>query len=325
MNTFISAGDTTTAGRTFSGFINTENSAPAYFVLTDDALNYYLRSLGSKRKSPNTIEKYTRDLNAFAAFLGDDRKITNERLYKYRTYLEKDYRYGKDGLKALAFTSINSKLTAINSLLTFFQRRDLIVELFTLQKKSFLEKELTIDEVNSLITTAIKTGRHRLASIIFTLTSTGIRISELSAFTVEALERSEVQVDNKGKIRQVLLPSRLCKELKDYCKHRGIRSGRIFATRNGKALDRTNIWKELKQLAALAGVSEEKVFPHNFRHFFARNYYTIEGDIAGLSNLLGHSSINTTMIYVKESRAAAMKKIEHAGTALQCPSFYIRS
>ncbi|MCQ2426880.1 MAG: tyrosine-type recombinase/integrase [Clostridia bacterium] len=301
------------------------NCETAPFFLTDSDLLLYLDYLKSHCRSENTLNKYSRDLHAFRKYLGNDTCVTVERLYRYRTYLEKEYTFGKNGSRHLSWSSINSQLTAINSLFSFLHRKDLSVELFSVQKKSYLDKLLTLEDINILIKTAERLGKYRLALIIFTLTSTGIRISELSSITVESLISTDVTVENKGKKRSVLLPSNLCKALISYCRCEKIRSGPVFKTKSGKPLDRSNIWKELKALAEIAGIPSEKVFPHNFRHFFAKNYYSIEGDIAGLSNLLGHSSINTTMIYVKESRDDAIKKVEHAGRALISPSFYCRS
>ena len=156
----------------------------------------------------------------------------------------------------------------------------------------------------------------RYILIILTIASCGIRISELSSITVEAIGKKEVQVINKGKARIILLPGDLKKLLKNYCKDKKITSGPIFITRNGKPMDRSNIWKEMKTLAVKASVPSDLVFPHNFRHYFARNYYSNEKDIAGLSNLLGHSSLNTTMIYVKESVEEATRKVDRAGNRI---------
>lgn len=153
-------------------------------------------------------------------------------------------------------------------------------------------------------------GRVRIALLLQTICATGIRVSELSAITVEAAHKGVAVVRCKGKLRRVLLPSRLQSKLLRYARRRRIAYGPVFVTRTGQPLDRSNIWREMKSLCRDAGVESGKVFPHNLRHLFARSFYRLERDLAKLADLLGHSSINTTRIYVRTTSAEHRKYLE---------------
>ena len=150
-----------------------------------------------------------------------------------------------------------------------------------------------------------------------TICSTGIRISELKFITVQAVKRGKANINCKGKIRIVFLPEQLCKLLKKYISENKIENGSVFVSKNGRPLDRSNIWSDMKKLCESAGVSKDKVFPHNFRHLFARTYYSIQKDVVRLADILGHSSINTTRIYTMESGETHMKNIQRLGL-LRC-------
>ena len=149
--------------------------------------------------------------------------------------------------------------------------------------------------------------------MIQTICGTGIRVSELRYFTVEAVSRGEITVQCKSKTRTILIPGKLKKLLLHYAKHCGIQSGIIFITKNGKPMDRSNIWAQMKRLCAAAKVNPSKVFPHNLRKLFARTFYGIEKDIAKLADILGHSSINTTRIYIMTTGTEHRRKIERLG------------
>ncbi|MFI3206248.1 MAG: tyrosine-type recombinase/integrase [Clostridia bacterium] len=172
------------------------------------------------------------------------------------------------------------------------------------------ERELTEREYQKLIKTAENKGNKRLSLIIQTICSTGIRVSELKYITVESLHQGRATVSCKGKNRVIFIPKELCKNLKKYIKFMNIKSGSIFVTKFGKEIDRTNIWKMMKDLCKEAKVLKSKVFPHNLRHLFARTYYKISKDISRLADLLGHSSINTTKIYMIETGTIHERQIE---------------
>ena len=172
-----------------------------------------------------------------------------------------------------------------------------------MQKALFLDedRELTEAEYRKLLKTALADGRYQLALCMETIASTGIRISELPAFTVEAVKKNFIEVTNKGKYRRIFLPKEIRKKLLYYAEEQKIESGPIFVTRNGKPKSRSNIWREMKALKEKAGIDGRKIFPHNLRHLFARVYYRATKDLAGLGDLLGHSSLNITRIYTSNT------------------------
>ena len=208
---------------------------------------------------------------------------------EYKQYLNENYKT----------TSVNSMLAAVNSFFDYLGCGECKVKLFKIQRVQFSEKEkeLTEKDYERLVHMAERKGDIRMSMLLQTIGSTGIRISELRFITVEALEKGRAEIYNKGKSRVALLPVELVKVLKRYCRKVGIKSGNIFITRNGKLMDRSNISKRMKVLGREAGVDTAKVFPHNFRHLFARVFYSIEKDVVRLMDLLGHSSISTTRIY----------------------------
>ena len=261
-----------------------------------EAFDCYLQN---EEKSKLTREKYVRDVRAFLRWL-NGRELCKEEVLAYKATI----------LERYAASSVNSMLSSINCFLTFSERQDCKVKQLRRQREIFAckEKELKREEYERLIRAA---GRNeRLCLLMQTIGATGIRVSEHPFITVEAARQGYAQVRCKGKIRRVLLPKRLCGALLSYAGAHKIHEGSIFITRSGKALDRSCIWAEMKRLCSAAQVSEEKVFPHNLRHLFARTYYASEKDVIRLADLLGHSSINTTRIYTMESGDEHRKQIE---------------
>ena len=258
--------------------------------LTSNQIAAFAVYLKSEEKSENTIEKYIRDVRAFSAYVGNV-EITKETVIAYKNKLLSE---------GYAVRSINSMVASINSLFAFLGWEDLKVKSFKLQQKIYCpeEKELTKAEYMRLVNTAKQKGNERLNLLIQTICGTGIRVSELQYITVEAVTSGEALVSLKGKTRSVFIVRDLQRKLLRYAAEQKITSGAIFITRTGKTMSRTNIWREMKSLCEQAGVNPQKVFPHNLRHLFARTFYGIEKDIAKLADILGHSSINTTRIYI---------------------------
>ena len=212
-----------------------------------------------------------------------------------------------------AVSSANSMIASVNSFFKHMEWFDCCIRQFKVQKKVFCseEDELTKNEYLRLVKTAQSKGNERLNLVLQTICGTGIRVSELKYITVEALKTGSAEVSCKGKNRVILIVSKLRSLLKDYVRRHGIVSGPIFVTKNGNPLNRSNIWREMKQLCKDAKVSDKKVFPHNLRHLFARAFYKIEKDIAKLADILGHSSINTTRIYIVSTGAEHRRKMEN--------------
>ena len=270
-------------------------------VVTKAAVTTYLQFLKIQEKSKGTLEKYQRELLDLAKYLAG-KKVTREDLVVWKEELEK--RYSPAG--------VNGRLVAANGFFSFFGRYDLRLKLLKIQKEIFMreEKELTRAEYGRLVRTAERKRKERLSLLIQTICATGIRVSELEFITVEAVKRGRAEVNCKGKRRVIFLPARLQKKLKAYAAKKGISEGVIFATKSGRPLHRGNIWAEMKKLCKDAEVSPEKVFPHNLRHLFARIFYSLDKDIAKLADMLGHSNIETTRIYIMESGRIHRQKLE---------------
>lgn len=270
-------------------------------VVTKAAVTIYLQFLKIQEKSKGTLEKYQRELLDLAKYLAG-KKVTREDLVVWKEELEK--RYSPAG--------VYGRLVAANGFFSFFGRYDLRLKLLKIQKEIFMreEKELTRAEYGRLVRTAERKGKERLSLLIQTICATGIRVSELEFITVEAVKRGRAEVNCKGKRRVIFLPARLQKKLKAYVAKKGISEGVIFAAKSGRPLHRGNIWAEMKKLCKDAEVSPEKVFPHNLRHLFARIFYSLDKDIAKLADMLGHSNIETTRIYIMESGRIHRQKLE---------------
>lgn len=254
-----------------------------------------------EERSTLTVEKYIRDVKAFVEFAGNE-EITKESVIRYKKSLQEKY----------AVRSVNSMLASLNCLFSFLERNELKVKTVKLQKQIYCpeEKELSRAEYERLCTAARSNKNERLNLILQTICATGIRISELQYITVEAARSGKAVVDCKGKTRSVFIVRALQKKLLSYAGKRGISSGMIFVTRTGKPVSRTNIWREMKSLCEKARVNPKKVFPHNLRRLFARVFYEMEKDIAKLADVLGHSSINTTRIYIMTTGIEHRKRME---------------
>ena len=272
-------------------------------ILTEKLISEFSRYLKSEEKSQNTLEKYLRDANAFAAFLNGS-QVTKEKVITYKNkLLSENY----------AVRSVNSVLASLNSLFSFLGWQECKVKSIKLQRQIYCseEKELSKEEYAKLCRAAEKKKNERLNLIIQTICGTGIRVSELKYITVEAVKCGEAVVSLKGKTRSVFIVKELRKKLLRYIAEQNIQSGSVFVTRTGKPISRTNIWREMKSLCNDAGVDPKKVFPHNLRHLFARAFYGIEKDIAKLADILGHSSIETTRIYIISTGAEHRKRMEN--------------
>ena len=269
---------------------------------TPEELETYRLWLMKEEKSGLTIEKYIRDIARFLAF-AQNRPVTKEVVMEYRdSLISRQY----------AVSSINSMLVALNRYFDYLGLPGLRVKLLKFQRAIFCpeEKELTREEYLRLVREAGKQGDRELSLILQTIASTGIRIGELKDITVSAVKEGKATVRSKNKSRTVFLPGKLRKYLLQYSRERRIEAGPVFQTRKGEAVNRCSVWRKMKELCRGAGVESGKVFPHNLRHLFARAYYQLEKDIAKLSDLLGHSSIETTRIYIMTSGREHRRQME---------------
>ena len=259
-------------------------------IIHEAMLEEFRNYLFSEEKSAGTIEKYLRDICAFSAY-AEGREITKELTILWKEHL---------GEQSYAPVTINSMLSSLNVFFRFFRWDDCRVKFLRVQRRVFRDpsRNLTKGEYYRLVETAQNSGRERLALLMETICSAGIRVSEVRFITVEAVKNHTTDVYLKGKIRTITLAGKLCKKLLKYARKQHIASGEIFRTRSGRALSRKQIWAEMKSLCKAAGVAPSKVFPHNLRHLFARTFYRMHRDIVKLADTLGHSSIDTTRIYL---------------------------
>ena len=274
--------------------------------ITQDQIQSFQQYLIREEKSTATVEKYLRDARAFGVYVGKE-VVTKEAVLAYKKYLQ---------IKEYAVRSINSMLASLNSLLDFLGWTDCKVKAIKQQKQVYCseEKELTKAEYIRLLEAA--KNKSQLHLVMQTICGTGIRVSELRFFTVEDVKQGEVIVHCKGKTRTILIPGKLRKLLLDYARKEKIRTGVIFITRNGKPLNRSCIWAQMKALCGEAKVNPSKVFPHNLRKLFAPTFYSMEKDIAKLADILGHSSIDTTRIYIMTTGTEHRRKIERLGLVI---------
>lgn len=279
-------------------------------TITEDTIKKYLTYLREAEKSEATAEKYGRALRSLLAWLTQRERDTQGELSK-----EALLRWKRELAESYAAGTVNTMLAAVNGYLDFSGFPQYRIKPLKVQRRIFRdrERELTRAEYMRLIETAKREGNHRLALIMETLGSTGIRISELRFITAEAVRYGEATVNCKGKRRPVLLPKNLRRLLRDWCKGQGITAGSVFITSGGRPVDRSNVWHEMKRICQKAGVDSRKVFPHNLRHLFAVVYYKATRDIAKLADLLGHASITTTRIYLMESGLTHRRQIERLG------------
>ena len=275
--------------------------------ITNELIQKFKAHLIDEEKSSSTLEKYIRDITVFVEWCKES-ELNKSVVLEYKQNIVEKY----------APASVNSILSSLNSFFAYNEWYDLKVKALKIQRQIFAnkDKELTKAEYERLLVAAKQKKNQRLYHIMQTICSTGIRVSELKAITVSAVKSGQATINCKGKMRIVILPKQLCKMLKGYIKENNIKSGSVFISKNGKPLDRSNIWSDMKKLCESAGVSKDKVFPHNLRHLFARTYYSIQKDIVRLADILGHSNVNTTRIYTMETGEVHRMQLQRLGLLL---------
>lgn len=272
-------------------------------TLTTKHICAYRNNLHTEERAPATIEKYLRDIQSFHRWL-NGREITRELAAQWKSHL----------LSAgQAPATINAKLSAINGLFRFLGWDDCRVKFLKLQRRIFRDssRDLSRAEYDRLLEAAI--GNPQLELLLQTICATGIRVSEVRYITVEAAQLGKAEISLKGKIRTILLPTKLCRKLLKYAQKQKIVSGEILLSKNGKSLTRYQIWRSMKKLCKKAKVEASKVFPHNLRHLFATTFYKVTRDVVKLADILGHSSINTTRIYLLTTGAEHARQLDRLG------------
>lgn len=277
-------------------------------TIREEDICRFSRHLHDLEYAPGSIEKYLRDLTAFQHWLAG-RTVTQREIAAWKEYLH------SLGCRS---ETVNTKLSALNRFFAFQGWSGLRARYYRIQRRFFrsTEREMTREDYGRLLSTAEGMGKTRLALLMETICATGIRVSEVKYITLEALQAGRAEISLKGKVRTILIPGKLCRKLERYAKKQNIATGEIFLTRRGKGLSRRQIWAEMKALCARAGVAASKVFPHNLRHLFARTFYRASRDVAQLADVLGHSSIETTRIYLLSTGANHTRQLERLGLIL---------
>lgn len=250
----------------------------------------------------STVGKYSRDITRLLSYSGG-LPLTKETLIGFKSEL----------IRGFSPASVNSIIASVNSYLDFISRPDLKLKGVRIQRGGTEDRELSRGEYLTLVETAERMGDKRMSLVLQTICSTGIRVSELPFVTVEAVKTGRARVYCKGKCRTVFLPNDLCTALESWCDAHKITEGAVFVTRNGKPLDRSNIYRSMQKLGRCAGIAPEKLFPHNLRHLFAKTYYAAQKDIVRLADILGHSDIATTRIYIGTSDETCAAQINALG------------
>lgn len=274
-------------------------------ILKSEQIADFIHWMRTEEKASGTLEKYLRDIQKFQAWL-EGRAVTKETVTGWKEFLmERHY----------TVSTINSALSALNGLFLYLGWDDCHAKFLRVQRRAFRDpdRELSRSEYESLISVAKERGQERLALVMETICATGIRVGEVKYITVEAADRGWAEITLKSKVRTILLPGKLRHKLQKYARKNKLASGEIFLTRDGKSLSRHQIWAEMKRLCRYAGVEPSKVFPHNLRHLFATAFYQACRDIVKLADVLGHSSIETTRIYLLTSGAEHRKQLDRLG------------
>lgn len=283
-----------------------------YYIPGFDDINRFTDMLMENENSPATIAKYKRDVIAFCCYLqancSADRTFSKKEVVAFKEWLCSKYQT----------SSVNSMIAACNRFLTFLNMDTLRLRRLHQQRQLFIpeERSLQLSEFKALVRCAYLEGKESLGLAMETLAMTGARVSEMRYFTVEQVRRGAVKVINKGKERTIPVPDILKRRLLRYAKRNHILRGSIFISRNGNPIDRSNFWKEMKKLSTVTGIAAEKIFPHNLRHLFARLYYQKTGDLFGLADVLGHSSVNITRIYAADTEKRIKDTISRLGILL---------
>ena len=273
--------------------------------ITDENIERYGEYLFQEEKAASTVKKYVREVEIFAKWLSG-REATKELAAQWKEELQ---------MCGYVPRTVNAMLSAVNGFFSFMGWQDCRVKFLKIQRQMFRDasKDLDIEEYERLVNAAYRLNNRRLGLVIETICGTGIRVSELEYITVDAVRAGKAEIVLKGKVRVILMPGQLIRKLLEYAGEQNISSGGIFMTRNGKNLSRRQIWAEMKKLCADAGVESSKVFPHNLRHLFAKTFYQAHGDIVRLADVLGHSSIDTTRIYLLSTGAEHVRQLDCLG------------
>ena len=253
----------------------------------------------------STLNQYRANVQKFIDWLPEDEEITKDTMLRYKMHL---------GEVAGSTNSINVWIVTINKFMKWLDLKDLTIKKIKMQSKQSNEEVLSIADYKRLLRFAKRQGKHQLYYIMKILAMTGIRISELRFFKVENLGSNYINAFNKGKERTIIVRQDLMRELKRYAREQGIKEGFLFPSAfvEGKMVNPSTIWRQMKAVAGQARVRKSKVHAHSFRHLFAQVFLnTYSNNITELADILGHNSLDTTRLYTRTSDAQKREKLEH--------------
>ena len=237
----------------------------------------------------NTIQSYLWTVNHFISNYGD---FTKENLLAYKGFLMEHFKP----------QTVNLRLQGINKYLEFIKKDKLKMKFVKVQQKNFLENVISDADYKFLKKKLKADGFMEWYFIVWFMGATGARISELLKIKAEHVEVGYLDLYSKGgKIRRLYIPKKLREEAAKWLDGQGITSGYIFKNRYGKVISARGISQQLKHFAKEYGLDSKVVYPHSFRHRFAKNFLEKYNDIAFLADLMGHESIETTRIYLRRT------------------------
>ena len=282
----------------------------------DDIARFGAYLSDEKHSSRNTVSSYLRDTTQFAEYLHNycDIDLREADSAAVQDYMDWMLSHGKSAASVTRFLasvkSFYSYMVAAGEL-----KKNPAQGVAAAKVERKYPEILTAKEVELFLEQpeCVDAKGFRDHAMLELLYATGIRVSEVRYLTVEAARQGKAEISLKGKIRTILLPGKLCRKLLQYAQKQKTASGAIFRTKSGKELGRRQIWAEMKRLCRAASVAADKVFPHNLRHLFARTFYRACQDVVKLADILGHSSIETTRIYLLTTGTEHLRQLERLG------------
>lgn len=243
--------------------------------------------LSDSEKSVNTIRKYKNNITVFINYISD-KDFNKKSVIEFKEFLKE---------KSLRDSTINNYIISVNKFLKFIGKQDLCIKALKQQKKFSIKYSISKSDYKRLLRNSLKYDEEDYI-ILRILAETGIRVSEMSYFIVEKLDKT-MAVTKKGKTREITISLDLLRCLRKFCREHRIKKGYIvYNKRTGKCYADSTIWRRLKKVAGRSRVNLKAIHPHAFRHYFGVRYLeTYPEDYLGLADILGHSSLETTRIY----------------------------
>ena len=269
-----------------------------------DKLQEFILEQLEDEKSVNTLKKYQRNIEVFLDWLPEGKAIDKTLVIDFKRHLLEDLHFRTN--------TINNYVVSINKFLHWCGIEDCKVKQLKKQHVTSNSEILSLADYKRLLRFAKRMDQDDTYLIMKILAMTGIRIEELSFFTVENVKSNYIKVRNKGKERSIIIRQDLAREIRQYCRNNNIKEGVIFFCQTkGKMMAKSTIWRRMKKIAGVAKVRKNKVHAHSFRHLFAKMFLEeYNGSIAELADILGHNSLETTRIYAKTTDEEKRKKLE---------------